>query len=479
MPSLFKAIVFALVIAGVGYGASIWITQQIGPIDADEKLAAAFPLAPHLQARLDNIARFDDPAGVQNAQEQLQVRLRYRLLKCAPTYVPSWYHSIASVQAHVANPTCFARQDAALAQWAGLIEIGLILRQPPLRPLALKPGPKVTAEANIDFVHYAAHASIAILHMRSSAQVVDLATGQMLVRIPSPERRVRELSANGRLFSEQGEGGELYIKDTESGRTLSKMPVTQGCRFAWLDVRTAACLNGQYLSFIDFNRGELIQTELPAPPFANAAPVPGKADHYVLMSAREVIEVQLVMRDSTPKAQLLRKVDGQTLGFAYDWDALNRSELSADGNAYLLATERGQLLVFSLQDLQSRLFDTGPLRVNRVLPTADPNKVLLYGDMAPAGYSMDNGVVLDIEQQRMAPVTSRVPVFTRVDFVSAIPAIALIKGRTLTLTNDLATGEPVELGQWREQVTRESAEYEVARQAALKQFQARNKKAAP
>mgnify|MGYP006197804169 CR=1 FL=1 len=453
MSRVLKGIAFCTVLAAFGYGATPWMVAHYGALGAEEKLAAAFPIPPDIQAQLDGLLQYDDPEGVQNAQQLLSSRLQYRLIKCSPTYMPRWYESLETVQQRVDNPACFDQQNEQLAQRARLLEVGLILRQPPLRPASTKPSMQVVADSYIHFGRYATNAGVAILGLHDKAQLVDIGTGEVLLRVPrSNYRAISNLSANGRLFTDERETGETLIREVDGGRTVLKLPVQQWCDFVWLDVRTSACKRGQFVSFVDYRRGQVVQTDLYAQPFHQAASVPGKPNHYVLLSRERVVEVQLLERDGTPRAQLVRELKDQTLMASWDSDALIRSKLNADGSSYLMATEAGRLVEFSLRDLQARVFDTRPLFVWLVVPTADPSKVLFYGGFKPRGH--DIGFVFDLEQQQMAPLT----VSRRYeDFVGSLPGMSVLRNNTLTLIKDLPVGEPVALAQWRSQMEAEAA----------------------
>lgn len=453
MSRVLKGIAFCTVLAAFGYGATPWMVAHYGALGAEEKLAAAFPIPPDIQAQLDGLLQYDDPEGVQNAQQLLSSRLQYRLIKCSPTYMPRWYESLETVQQRVDNPACFDQQNEQLAQRARLLEVGLILRQPPLRPASTQPSTQVSADSDIHFGHYATQAGVAILGLRDKVQLVDIGTGEVLLRVPrSNYRAISNLSANGRLFTDERETGETLIREVDGGRTVLKLPVQQWCDFVWLDVRTSACKRGQFVSFVDYRRGQVVQTDLYAQPFLQAASVPGKPDHYVLLSWERIVEVQLLERDGTPRAQLVRELKDETLMASWDSDALIRSKLNADGSSYLMATEAGRLVEFSLRDLQARVFDTRPLFVRLVVPTAAPSKVLFYGGFRPRGY--DIGFVFDLEQQQMAPLT----VSRRYeDFVGSLPGMSVLRNNTLTLIKDLPVGEPVALAQWRLQMEAEAA----------------------
>lgn len=455
MPRILKAIAFCAAIIVFGYGVTPWMTAHYGARNAEEKLAAAFPIPPDIQTRLDGLERYDDPEGVKYVQQQVSSRLRYRLVRCSPTYTPRWYESLETVRQRVDNSACFAQQNERLAQLGGLLEVGLILRQPPLRPVPVQPSVQVSADSTILFEHYATNAGVAVLGQHSRVQLVDIGTGEELLSVPlSDFRAIRNLSANGRLFTDQGETGETLIREVAGGRTVVKLPIQQWCSFIWLDARTSACMNGQYLIFVDYRRGQVVPTNLYALPYLQAASVPDKPDHYVLLSPQRVVEVQLVQRDGTPRAQLVHELDPETFTARWDSDALIRSKLNADGSRYLMTTEAGQLVEFSLRNLQTRVLDTRPLFVRRVMPTADPSKVLLYGGFKPRGRPVSNGFVLDLERQQIASVTAK---HDYEDFAGSLLGMSVVRNNTLTLTKDLPVGEPVAIAQWRRQMEEEAA----------------------
>lgn len=456
MPRILIAVAAGVVLTVLGYGITIWIAGHYLPFSAEGKITTAFPLAPELRTRLDRVAAFDDPVGVQNVQQQLEVRLRLRALNCASAYIPAWYDSIETVKERAANPSCFARQDIDLGIWAGLMEIGLLLRQPPLRPIPVLPAAVLRADAFIHSVGFAAQAGVGLFHTRQSIQVLDIGSGEVLFSESSkPGRNVGKPSANGHVFAES-EPYLLKIKEAATGRTIGEIPDVAGFELVWLDERTAVILGRSGIRFIDFSRGQFIKTEFPSE-FGRAVPVPGKLDHYVLVGEWQAIEVQLVQRDTTPLVEVVRKVDGATKGFLGFSDTINQSELSIDGNTYIGPTGFGGLNFLSLQDLQSQQTDTGPFEIKRVLPTTDPAKLLFTGRLKPFGLGVDEMFVIDLAHQRLAPVNGGGTQWGRMEYVRPLQQLGIIKDSTFNLVDDLPLGTETDVSEWRGRMVEEVA----------------------
>jgi hypothetical protein len=444
----------------LSYGVAIWVAGHYLPFSAEDKITVAFPVPPELQARLGRVAAFDDPTGVQNVQQQLEVRFRLRALKCFTAYVPTWYDSIETVKKRATNPSCFARQDLELSEWISLMEVGLLLRQPPLRPIPVTPAAVLRADEFIHGVGFAAQAGIGLFHTRKSIQVLDIGSGEVVFSEPSNRgRNVGKPSSNGRVFAES-EPYLLSIKEAATGRTVGEIPGVAGYELVWLDERTAVILGRSGIRFIDFSRGQFIKTDLPSG-FGRAVPVPGRPDHYVLVDQSGAIEVQLVQRDTTPLVKVVRKVDPDTKGFLGFSAALNQSELSSDGSTYLSPTAVGGLNLLSLQDLQSQQTDTGPFEVLRAVPTPDPAKLVFDGRLKPFGPGVDEVFVIDVARQRLAPVTGGNSQWGRLEYVMPLQRLGVIKDSTFKLIDELPLGAETDVSEWRGRMVEEASQRKI------------------
>ena len=154
------AVVAGIALTVFGYGVFTWTAERYLPFSAEGKIIKAFPLPPELRVRLERIAAFDDMEGVRNFQELLEVRLRLRALNCATAHMPAWYDSIEAVKKQASNTACFIRQDLELSTWIGLMEVGMILRQSPLRPIPTTPASTLRADAFIHGVGFATQAGM-------------------------------------------------------------------------------------------------------------------------------------------------------------------------------------------------------------------------------------------------------------------------------------------------------------------------------
>jgi hypothetical protein len=460
VPRTLIAVVAGIALTVFGYGVFTWTAERYLPFSPENKIIKAFPLPPELRVRLERIAAFDDIEGVRNFQELLEVRLRLRALNCATAYVPAWYDSIEAVKKQASNTVCFTRQDLELGTWISLMEVGLLLRHSPLRPIPTTPASTLRADAFIHDVSFATRAGIGLFHTRQSIQVLDIGSGEVLFSEPSSSgRNVSQPSANGRLFAES-EPRTLSIKETETGRTLLEVPDIAGYQWVWLDQRTAVSLGGSRVRFVDFSRGQFIQTELPSM-FGRALAVPGKTDHYVLIEGSQAVEVELLQRDTTPVIKVLQRIDSNSEGFLGYSAALNQSQLSSDGNTYLSPTAVGGLNLLSLQDLKSRWIDTGPFEVLRALPTPETAKLVVRGRLKPFGRDAEDVFVVDVERQRLAPVTGGSRAWDRLEFVPSLQRLGVIKDSAFTLVDELPLGIETDVAEWRGRMIEEAAQRKI------------------
>lgn len=451
------AVVAGIALTVFGYGVFTWTAERYLPFSAEGKIIKAFPLPPELRVRLERIAAFDDMEGVRNFQELLEVRLRLRALNCATAHMPAWYDSIEAVKKQASNTACFIRQDLELSTWIGLMEVGMILRQSPLRPIPTTPASTLRADAFIHGVGFATQAGIGLFHTRKSIQVLDIGSGEVLFSEPSSSgHNVSLPSANGRLFAESVPH-TLSIKETETGRTLLEAPDIAGYQWVWLDQRTAVILSRSRVSFVDFSRGQFIQTELPSM-FGRALAVPGKADHYVLIDGSQAIEVALLQRDTTPVIKVMQRIDSNSEGFLGYHSALNTGQLSSDGNTFLSPTAVGGLNLLSLQNLQSQSIDTGPFEVLRVLPTPGSVKVVVEGRLKPFGRDAEDLFVVDVSRQRVAPVNGGRRVWNRLEFVPSMQRLGAINDSAFTLVDELPLGIETDVAEWRGRMIEEAAQ---------------------
>lgn len=460
MPRTLMAFAAGVALTVFSYSMFTWTAERYLPFSPEHKITQAFPLPLGLQAKVEKIAAFEDKEGVSNFQQQLEVRLRLRALNCVTAGMPTWYDSIDAVKKRESNPACFNRQDLELETWASLMEIGLLLRQPPLRPIPAKPATSLSADAFIHGVAFASRAGIGLFHTRQSIQVLDIGNGDVLFSEPSNSgRNVSKLSANGRLFAES-EARNLSIKEAETGRTLAEMPGIMGFQWVWLDERTAVNMAESRVRFVDFSRGQFIPTELPGI-FGRALSVPGKTDHYVLVDGGQAVEVVLLHRDTTPVVKVLKRIDSNSEGFLGYSAALNQSELSSDGNTYLSPTAVGGLNLLSLQDLKSQSIDTGPFEVLRALPTSDPTKLVVSGRLKPFGRDAEDVFLVDVAHQRIAPVTGGSRVWGRLEFVAPLERLGVIKDSVFDLVDEFPLGTETDVAEWRGRMIEEATQRKI------------------
>lgn len=450
------AIAAGMLLSVVGYAAVGWCVEHYFPLSPEGKISKAYPLSPELTAQLNRIESFDDSTAVQSARQELDVRLRLRAMSCVTRYVPVWYQSIEQVRTQVNNASCFSRQDTELTKWAKLIEIGLILRQGVLRPIPIEPALELRGDAFIHDIDFAANAGIALLRTRKSIQLLDMGNGETLYSEPSTASyNMGPLSPNGRLFTVSNPS-TLFIKETQSGRTLLEIPEVPGFGFYWLDDRTAAYSSSSSSSFLDFSHGQFIKLELPFS-FTYALPLSQQADHYLLWNSRKITKVTVSQRDTNPQIKIIDEVQPDTQRSSFYSPAINQRTVLRD-STYVGLGSANSLVSLSLQTLQARQLDMGPLDVLSLLPMPASAEVLVEGRFTPYARDVDDLFVVDLEGQRIASVAGGSSKWRRLKYVKPLDRLGMVDEKNFVIIEKLPLNAALDVADWRGNMIEAAAE---------------------
>lgn len=464
MQRMILALVAGMVLTVLGYSGFSWLSAHYLPLAPEAKLTRAFPPPPEMQARWQRVDALARDAGNAGLAAQMEIRMRQRSLACSPGYLPAWYERIETVRQRVANPTCFAAQDRKIERWLALLEVGAMLRLEPLRAIPAQFPEALQGDAPLVDAVFAERAGIALLQTRRSLQVIDVGRDQALYREPSDgQLRVGSLSENGRLFVSYG-SKSLRIREAETGRTVAQIHGAYPNSFIWLDGQTALFQGRSHTQFIDFSQGRIIDTELYRQP-ERAAPVPGKPDHYVAFGRGGAVELALEQRTSVPKVRVVRLQDSRNTAAAALDSEPDGGAFSLDGTQYLSPLRPNNLAVFSIGELKNEVIETGPFKALKVIPTADPDKLLFGGSPLPFSQATVRAFVLDTALQRLAPVTEELNL-AGLSYVRPLGVFGAIDASRYRLIKTLPVGEEVDLVTWRDGLVQEALQRRVEQIAA-------------
>jgi len=439
---------------------SRWLNNYM-PLSAEGKVSTAFTLPSQSEVQIQRIEKMDGAKQVE-FQSQLQNRLKLRALSCSTTGLPSWYESTDQVRARFANPECFAAQDKQIAAWLGLIEIGLILRQPPTTALSASAPNVVQMDAFIQSVTFADEASVALINTVKDMKTVDLTTGRVLFQQPQDRSALySKPSPNGRLYAES-RGDTLSIRNTVNGDVVAQIENVVGYQFLWLDNHTAAYITRDKSSlwFIDFDNATTVNVKASVM-LGRVVAAPGKPDHYIVLGDRYPSEFQLVRNKRALEATLIAQPMALRTDAPLVSTALNTGGLSVDGQAYISAV--GNLSVFSLDTLESKIVDTFPFTILEAKSLPEKNLVLLKGRLPESRQHDQELYVLDITSQTIAPVSQTEIASQRIEYVYPLAKIGVIDDRRLMLLDELPLEPPKPLAHWRSEQVQTVADRKLER----------------
>ena len=195
-----------------------------------DKINAAHPLSPEVQvAQARLFARVEsDPGAKADLQTRTDARVNLRALVCTKNVSIGRLDSIAAVKALPLDRSCFQDQDRELGRFFGLRAVGLLLAQPPLRPLkpagAIATLPRGRLQ-HVLFGSVARDASVAVLRDGAGdAAVVELPGGKPIANLPRMSMASEwksHLSANGRVLAvDPVMDGSVVFLETETGERI-------------------------------------------------------------------------------------------------------------------------------------------------------------------------------------------------------------------------------------------------------------------
>lgn len=367
---------------------------------------------------------------------EYQSRLKVRALECAHGYSPPALSGPAEVRAALTDQECFARADAELLQWLGQRRVGLLLAAPPLRKVPDAPAGVLAGDDPIGEASFADRAGIALLQGRKAWHVLDMGTGQ---EFPAQARDAGSpatgLSPNGRLFV-TADGEDAQVRESATGQVLATLPGVRSWQVFWVGDVGAIHPDGHAgLSFLDFGTGQETAIPMTVGHLDKVVALPGGRHRYGVFAFNRqgVVELRATTRGWT--ATLLSEEKSAATG---GWSR-NTSGLTADGKRLYGAAQSVQLV--ELPSMQLRTVTLDPFRVQQVVATPDPDRLLVGGYFRSLPAAGRRSFVYAIGERTLAEVETDKLLSTRVLYIPSLRRNALIDGGKVVLLEGLPTGE--------------------------------------
>jgi hypothetical protein len=451
--------------------AFVFLLAGCKPGTPADRINAALPMGSNVIAARQKLSVFQQSAKVDAADFEAAYaqRLEKRATGCAHGFVPGYFDDEAGIAERLDDKECFARADAAIADWLRFRLVGEMLAAPPLRakPAALR---RIDTGAPLRGMLFADDAGVAVAQQDAQYKVIDLGTGAVLATqaIPNAFYATAALSPNGRLLL-SGEGEDTLVRDVLTNDVLATIPGVHAWQFHFVaNVGAIYAPKRKYKAgeapdlrpvFLDFRSGEATPIPVTAMELERVLPKHGAPGRYVVFAFNRVSEIALVRGPDgvwRPEVKAEMPLDG--LSF-------DRSVVVANDARQFAVGRSDKLGVFSLDSLQSRIVPLAPMRIGGVIGTPDEDKWLMRGwfvgdDGGPREY------VYSIGQRTFAPV-DRSRLLGQVLWIPSMKRNALIDGNNLVPLDALPVGAPEDASLVIERGAEEAAASAASRAAAM------------
>lgn len=412
-------------------------------LTSEAKINAAIPLSQELLGAIADMRGQLPLEQVGLLEREFSGQLKIRATTCAGGYSPAWYVTVTAVRSRLTDRACFARSDSKIVEWLGLRRVGLLLAQPPLRPLPATPLGFYLADGFIVGANFAENAGVAILEMQEQWQLIDLGTGQTMMQESRPGFRHATLSPNGRVFVMGNQLGS-QIRHTETGKVLADLPYARPYGFVWVSQGMALYNNHENqndldrATIIDFGTGKETRLKEIDGPAQGVRSVPGRPNRFVVGSYQKVSTIEIFKNKGVADVKLLQE---ENL-LSPPW-ALNNSGRTSDG-AYCFSVAKDLHLIIT-SSLEQKTIPFESFYLQEAIPTPDPDKVLLTGFSRDAPRSAFPQLLFSISQRAVTPIKSGKGVPERFQYLPSFNRLIAIEGAKIAFLDHLPLGESVAL----------------------------------
>lgn len=417
-----------------------------GVAHADEAdlINSAIPLSGSAQTAILQMRRLvRDDGWRAGIEAQLALRMRLRALACSQSIEIPLGLSNEQIHDRYGGDPCFAKQDDDIAAWLGLRTVGSLLALPALRPMpASAPQSIADAVAPIQRTYFATGAGVAAVSSYRDLEVIDLALGVPInTRFESTGAVLLSIAPNGRVYMAR-QRGVIGFYDSEDG-TLIAQPEwclnAIDCGFHWLDEHTALIEDPatRAPALYDFRSGTIGPFDGGFEPVSRIAPVPGAASAFAAFRNSGITEFKLIYgADGKPHAQVM-----QVEQYRLNLIPVDTGGLAGGGRQYV-DTSGGKLVITDLTDLRSESIDLGGLSVERVLPTSDPDNVIIVG-FVRGGTPGLQLYEYALREGTLSPLDTGTLPSTQLVYDAPQNALFVQAGAALSRVGTLSVGKPV------------------------------------
>lgn len=461
-----SAILFCtiLLLSGCGVGKSV-----------EERINSAFPVGADIlkaRERLDAFVKAQ-ALDAKPIEDDYNAHLSQRALECAHGYAPSAFASDAHIREVLAATDCFAKADRKLQEWLGRRHIGLVLAARPLRPIPVIPPTTIVATDSIQDASFAERAGIVLVQSPGKYQAIDIGSGQTIGRGTTDGSPATSLSPNGRLFVDN-KGRDAEVRETESGIVLATFPQVQGSEFHWVNdvgaiftpAWTPEAEGGRSKEgpvFLDFASGRESPIAITTGAVRRVVALPGAGPRLAVLASDKIGVVQVKNGARGWEASLIYQ---RVLPSSGSWSR-NTSGLTADGGTFFGTGQTLQLVTLPSMDMHFIMLD--PLRLQSVVATADPDRLLLAGFFTSSPGSGTEYALYSMGQRTLAKVNQQLLASTRIIYIPSLRSNGVIDGARITLLDSIPTAPALPMNEYLE--VREQAVAALASGARLQAVQ--------
>lgn len=408
------------------------------------RINSLIPLSADAREALDGLRQQSFGVLPRAVTDELDARMRQRALQCSRDVPISPLTSKREIVRLLGGSACLADADRAIGDWLGLQSVGLVLAAPPISAIPMEMAQTFSdAAASIQSVATASNAGVILLASSKDIELLDLQSGKVLFAGASPGSALPGgLSPNGRIYTLAG-GGALEFHSALSGNLLASLhgcASADDCGFHWLDDRSALFVPaaGRKTLLIDFKTGREYPFDDNPEPVRASVELPSAPGEFVAFSNSTVTHFKLAYDDDRPAVQPLG-----VKACKFDLDAHDAGGLTADGRYFVLQSA-GTLYLTATDTLDARAIALEPFLVQRVLPTDDPDKIIVSG-YSRNGPTTAAHYLYSISKQTLAPIGPGLPPDGRYVYLPWVNRLAQMSGAGLSQVNALPLRNPIDL----------------------------------